>query len=383
MARPRVPLISRRKALEAALEIIDSEGLKALSIRHLGEVMNVNGASLYHHFKDKDDILVGVAQLALADVTTPRSDSDNWRIWLPLNAYRTRQALIAHPELIPLILRRIPLGIGSQEVEASVARLRDEGVEMSVIAPLMESFELLAISSALQTVGGAGNAEEREKAYGAEDSMYQQAQKGRGLSNDELFEVVCAAVIASVESSVHLKEARASIGTAFAAAAPTPKARPARSATARKPATAAKTTASKPVATAKPATTGKTTVDQPAAGSKTTPRGKTGATRKAVASKGAVDQPAPAAGKTTPTTRKPAATAKATGTPRKPAAAVKAAGTPRKPAAKATAPARKPAAVAGKIAATPRKPAAGAEPAAAGAAGRTRRVAAARPARGK
>jgi AcrR family transcriptional regulator len=336
MARPRIPLISRRKALEAALEIIDSEGLKALSIRHLGEVMNVNGASLYHHFKDKDDILVGVAQLALADVTAPRSDSDNWRVWLPLNAYRTRQVLIAHPELIPLMLRRIPLGIGSQEMEASVARLRDEGVEMSVIAPLMESFELLAISSALQTVGGAGSAAEREKAYGAEDSVYQQAQKERGLSNDELFEVVCAALIASVESAVHLKETRAAIGTAFAAAAapvPTPKARRARSATA-----------------------GKVTVDQPAAA------------RKTIASKGAVDQPPAAAGETAPAPRKRAPAAKAAGTPPKPDAAAKAAGTPRKPAAKATAPARKPAAAAGKTAA-------------AGAAGRTRRATAARPAR--
>jgi AcrR family transcriptional regulator len=305
MARPRVPLISRRKALEAALEIIDREGLKALSIRHLGEVMNVNGASLYHHFKDKDDILVGVAQLALADVTAPRSDSDNWRVWLPLNAYRTRQVLIAHPELIPLMLRRIPLGIGNQEVEASVARLRDEGVEMSVIAPLMESFELLAISSALQTVGGVGSAAEREEAYGAEDSIYQQAQKERGLSNDELFEVVCAAVIASVESAVHLKETRAAIGTAFAAA-PAPKARRARSATA-----------------------GKTTVDQPAAVSKTVPRGKTAAARKTAAGKGAVDQPA-AAAKATPAPRKPAA--KATAPARKPAAAAKTTGTPREPA---------------------------------------------------
>jgi TetR/AcrR family transcriptional regulator, tetracycline repressor protein len=376
MARPRVPLISRRKALEAALEIIDSEGLKALSIRRLGEVMNVNGASLYHHFKDKDDILVGVAQLALADVTTPRSDSDNWRVWLPLNAYRTRRALIAHPELIPLMLRRIPLGIGNQEVDASVARLRDEGVEMSVIAPLMESFELLAISSALQTVGGAGSAEERERAHGAEDSMYQQAQKERGLSDDELFEVVCAAVIASVESAVHLKEARASIGTAFAtAAAPvpaaraagTPKTRPARSATARKPVTAV-------TATATAAAAGKTTVDQPAAAGKTPPRGKTAAARKTVASKAAVDQRAAPAGKTTSATRKPAAAAKA-------------AGTPRKPAAKAATPARKPVAAAGKTAAASRKPAAPAEPAAvgktaAGAAGRTRRATATGPARG-
>src|ERR1700722_2978663 len=290
MARPRVPLISRRKALEAALGIIDSEGLKALSIRRLGEVMNVNGASLYHHFKDKDDILVGVAQLALADVTAPRSDSDNWRVWLPLNAYRTRQALIAHPELIPLMLRRIPLGTGNQEVEASVARLRAEGVEMSVIAPLMESFELLAISSALQAVGGVGSAEERERAYGPEDSMYRQAQKERGLSNDELFEVVCGAIIASVESAVHLKEARASIGAAFAAgtaasdaAAATPRARTARGATARKSAVAksavaktavpGKTTAGKTAATArKPATVGKTAARKAATVGKTAAR---------------------------------------------------------------------------------------------------------------
>jgi TetR/AcrR family transcriptional regulator, tetracycline repressor protein len=210
MARPKVPLISRRKALEAALGIIDNEGLKALSIRRLGDVMNVNGASLYHHFANKDEILVGVTQLALADVTAPRSDSDSWRVWLPMNAYRTRQALIAHPELIPIMLRRVPLGIGSEEVEASVARLRAEGVEMSVIAPLMESFELLAISSALQTVGGASAARDPAETATSEDSMYEQAQRDRGLSDDELFEVVCAAVIASVESAVHLKEARAS-----------------------------------------------------------------------------------------------------------------------------------------------------------------------------
>jgi AcrR family transcriptional regulator len=219
MARPKVPLISRRKALEAALRIIDSEGLKALSIRRLGEVMNVNGASLYHHFASKDEILVGVTQLALADVTAPRSDSDNWRVWLPLNAYRTRQALIAHPELIPIMLRRVPLGIGSDEVEASVARLRAEGVELSVIAPLMESFELLAISSALQTVGGASVAAESGEEATPEDSMYRQAQRERGLSNDEQFEVVCAAVIASVESAVHLKEARTSSTSAPARAA--------------------------------------------------------------------------------------------------------------------------------------------------------------------
>jgi AcrR family transcriptional regulator len=249
MARPKVPLISRRKALDAALSIIDNEGLKALSIRRLGEVMNVNGASLYHHFSGKDEILVGVTQLALADVTAPRSESDTWRVWLPLNAYRTRQALIAHPELIPVMLRRVPLGIGTAEVEASIARLLAEGVEMSVIAPLMESFELLAISSALQAVGGAKTVEDPNETLPGEDSLYEQAQRARGISNDELFEVVCAAIIGSVESAVHLKEARAAM-----VPAPAPARRPARpprkTAAARKAATTAKAASAPEGATA-------------------------------------------------------------------------------------------------------------------------------------
>jgi AcrR family transcriptional regulator len=268
MARPKVPLISRRTALEAALGIIDNEGLKALSIRRLGEVMNVNGASLYHHFANKDDILVGVTQLALADVTAPRSESDNWRVWLPLNAYRTRQALIAHPELIPIMLRRVPLGIGSEEVEASVARLRAEGVEMSVIAPLMESFELLAISSALQTVGGAQSAQDPEDKTTPDDPLYQQAQRERGLSDDELFEVVCGAVIASVESAVHLKEARASSRSTPAKAPARARARAKAPAKAPAPAPAkAKAPAKAPASAAKPAApSGRgTTLRKPAA----------------------------------------------------------------------------------------------------------------------
>src|SRR5258707_4558424 len=150
MARPKVPLISRRKALEAALGIIDNEGLKALSIRRLGEVMNVNGASLYHHFTGKDEILVGVTQLALADVTAPRSETDSWRVWLPLNAYRTRQALIAHPELISLMLRRVPLGICSSEGDACLSRPPAQCLKVRGIDPLMEPFELLDVPNAPQ-----------------------------------------------------------------------------------------------------------------------------------------------------------------------------------------------------------------------------------------
>ena len=207
MARPKVPLISRRKALEAALDIVDREGLAALSIRRLGEALNVNGASLYHHFKNKDDILVGVTQLALADVTSPRTENDSWRVWLPLNAYRTRQALVAHPELIPVMLRRSGLGIGAKEVEASINRLEEEGVPDEAILPLMESLELLAIVSALQEVGQLSDWAHEGAEPGALTAI-KRAERARGLSSEELFDSLCTSVVASIETAVQLKQAR-------------------------------------------------------------------------------------------------------------------------------------------------------------------------------
>ncbi|MER6114114.1 TetR/AcrR family transcriptional regulator [Streptomyces hirsutus] len=206
MARPKVPLISRRKALDAALEIVDGEGLDALSIRRLGEALKVNGASLYHHFRNKDEILVGVTQLALADVAAPRTENENWRVWLPLNAYRTRQALISHPELIPVMLRRAPLGIGLTEVEASVQRLQAEGVPLPMIAPLMESLELLAITSALQETGMTGSMEDEDGDV-ATPSLHA-AHEARGMSSEELFQVAASSMISIIESTIQLKETR-------------------------------------------------------------------------------------------------------------------------------------------------------------------------------
>src|SRR5215210_1584401 len=113
MARPKVPLISRRAALHAALKIVDDEGLESLTIRRLGEALGVNGASLYHHFQNKDDIVAGAAELALQEVRTPDTRHENWPEWLARNTTRTREALMEHPHLIPVVLARAPLGIGT------------------------------------------------------------------------------------------------------------------------------------------------------------------------------------------------------------------------------------------------------------------------------
>ncbi|HEX3612394.1 MAG TPA: TetR/AcrR family transcriptional regulator [Sporichthyaceae bacterium] len=200
MARPKVPLISKRAALQAALEIIDAEGIDALSIRRLADRLGVNGASLYHHFRSKDEIIVGAAKVALEEVRAPQGHEEPWEVWLLRNARRLRAALQAHPDLIPVMLRREPLGIGTAQLEATFAHLVEEGVPVGAIAPMMEALESYAIASVLHESGGHLAPDPERHPYLA------RAAGQRSLDPAEIFELVCRQI---VEVTVRTAAARA------------------------------------------------------------------------------------------------------------------------------------------------------------------------------
>lgn len=194
MARPRVPLISKRKALEVALDIIDNEGIDALSIRRLAERLNVNGASLYHHFVNKDEILAGAAALALAEARAPRTGDEPWRAWVLRDARRLRQALREHPDLVPIMLSRRPLGIGAEQLDAAVALLESE-IPIGAIAPMLEALELYAVGSALheRRRGGPDDGPDPDST-----PRLAEAVKQRALGPDEIFDLVCEKIIDTV-----------------------------------------------------------------------------------------------------------------------------------------------------------------------------------------
>jgi AcrR family transcriptional regulator len=200
VARPKTPLISRRKTLEVALEIVDNEGLDALSIRRLATELKVNGASLYHHFANKDEILAGVAQLALADVRTPTDADAEWHEWLLRNVLNYRQALKMHPHLVPVLVKRHPMRIGLAEQNASAALLAVKGVPHGAILPVLEALEQLAIGSVLYE--SAVELDEHPEAWKEEyPHLYQLGQQA-ALDQDAIFEVMARAIIDAVVDAV-------------------------------------------------------------------------------------------------------------------------------------------------------------------------------------
>lgn len=120
MARPRKPLLSRSRIVEAAGELVDAEGLEAVSTRRLAAALGVSGPSLYNHFRTKDEILEAVADAVSARVDLsmfePAAGRDvrDWRSALHAWAHSYREALADHPNLVPLLARgpgRRPAGL--------------------------------------------------------------------------------------------------------------------------------------------------------------------------------------------------------------------------------------------------------------------------------
>ncbi len=103
MARPRTPLLSRTLIRDAALEIIDADGLGALSMRRLADRLGVQAASLYTHYATKDDVLDAVADLLTEQVDTSGFAGGDWKHGVLTWARSYRAALAAHPHAVPVV----------------------------------------------------------------------------------------------------------------------------------------------------------------------------------------------------------------------------------------------------------------------------------------
>jgi AcrR family transcriptional regulator len=105
--RPRIPLLTRRGIAEAALELIDADGLDRLTMRKLAKHLGVEGASLYHHIDSRDDLLDEVTALINEEIVPVALDPDApWQTNLAEAARAYRRAFARHPEVLGVIMRR-------------------------------------------------------------------------------------------------------------------------------------------------------------------------------------------------------------------------------------------------------------------------------------
>ena len=118
------PGMSTGRITAAALQIVDTEGSQALTMRRLGQALDRKVMTLYRYVPSKDALLDGVVARVLTDLAINPAAAD-WRQELRDLATSFRGLALAHPNAVPLLVTRpltSPLG---QRPPATLRPLED------------------------------------------------------------------------------------------------------------------------------------------------------------------------------------------------------------------------------------------------------------------
>jgi TetR/AcrR family transcriptional regulator, tetracycline repressor protein len=198
--RIKSQVISIRKTARAALELIRAEGVEAVTIRRLAAELDVKSASLYYHFKNKEEILILAARSVIEGVRSSGNPDLHWREWLLDNTCTARTALLEYPDLVPILLRRNPLGIGVADHQKAVHLLEKQGMPVGAIMPVFDSLESILYGNIMYTTAVA--ADNRSADWKEHFPDMYRAECAAALDPDEAFRQAAGAVIDGIVSAV-------------------------------------------------------------------------------------------------------------------------------------------------------------------------------------
>jgi AcrR family transcriptional regulator len=109
-ARPARETLTRDEIIDAAIRVMDDEGLDALSMRRLGKELDAGATSLYWHVRNKDELLDLVLDRVIGEVIPDMPRDAGWRETAEQTARSLRRVLAHHRGVAPIMGERPTFG---------------------------------------------------------------------------------------------------------------------------------------------------------------------------------------------------------------------------------------------------------------------------------
>jgi TetR/AcrR family tetracycline transcriptional repressor len=102
MGRPKAgqERLNRKRILEAALRLVDEEGMEALSMRRLGAELGVDPMSIYRHMPSKEAVISGLVEEVFSEMRLPPPEGADWRERVYAWAEAYVELARSHPNLV-------------------------------------------------------------------------------------------------------------------------------------------------------------------------------------------------------------------------------------------------------------------------------------------
>jgi TetR/AcrR family transcriptional regulator, tetracycline repressor protein len=127
-SRANPPAMSKERVVDAALALIDAQGVDGFSMRGLAEALGVYPTAIYWYVENRNALLAAVVGHALRDVA-PEWRGDDWQAWLKNLFRRYRAAVQRHPNIAPLIGAQLVsnAGVGAAFIDRILTVLASAG----------------------------------------------------------------------------------------------------------------------------------------------------------------------------------------------------------------------------------------------------------------
>ncbi|MBB3178693.1 TetR/AcrR family transcriptional regulator [Variovorax sp. Sphag1AA] len=155
--RPRNSALGPLSIYEAALALIDADGLAAFNIRALASKLDVAPAAIYWHVPNRDALVSGAIGLVLGGIANALPAGASWQDAIRALIKGYREALRRHPKLAPAVATELAYNADFDEplLDHVVAALKSAGFKgdtlvdaFNVVVAAMSSFATLELSVA-------------------------------------------------------------------------------------------------------------------------------------------------------------------------------------------------------------------------------------------
>lgn len=152
--------LDRATIVTTALRLLDDVGIEGLSTRRIASELGIKSASLYWHFKDKNELLNEMSGLMFQEcLPAPNIDGDNFDAWnwLAEGARAIRRTALSRRDGAQVMARPRPRVVsGRARFEDNVKTLVRSGLADMEARLAMQTLRRFAIGTALQEQSNTG-----------------------------------------------------------------------------------------------------------------------------------------------------------------------------------------------------------------------------------
>jgi AcrR family transcriptional regulator len=148
--------LSRERIITAAVELIEREGVEAVSMRRIAGLLGSGVMSLYNHVPSKAAVLDGVAERVMSGIDFTTDPDASWEDQVRAQARAFRQIARVYPRSTMVVVSRpVSSAAALRPMEHALATLRNAGFAPEDAVRVVRAFVAYVGGSLLREVGVA------------------------------------------------------------------------------------------------------------------------------------------------------------------------------------------------------------------------------------